>query len=177
MHVPKEVLDRGCEDFYLSMINKGESPRMAEMLALRQAPCINTDDTFLAGQGTLDRQIKHEKMLDHITQSAIRHGYKPRPTDVYNSAIARFPGDPRAFLNHGEARSKVRDVCESEGWSCEGAVKVKGRQPEDEPKPVHKLAPKIVDRICKQKINENPDLARIDRRDLEAEVISKHGKK
>jgi len=38
------------QEFYRKLIYNGESPRLAEMLALRSAPRCMTDDVFFGGQ-------------------------------------------------------------------------------------------------------------------------------
>lgn len=156
---------------------KRQREELQQMLEHQSPPRIMTDDVFLSGVGTLDQQIKDPHHLNHIISNAKKNGYTPKPTDYYVASLAKFPGDPAAFLNHGEARGKARKVLEQRGESAEGAVNVKGREPESDPhEPIHKLNPKIVDRIAKRKIRENPDLAKLDKRDLAADIVAKHGK-
>ena len=40
--------------------NKGETHRMAEMLAFQEAPRANTDREFFEGLGTLDKQFDYD---------------------------------------------------------------------------------------------------------------------
>jgi hypothetical protein len=165
--------------FYLYLITeKKQSPRMAEMLALRQSPRVMTDDTALSGIGTLDKQFRgDERYLTRLTRDAQKHGYTPKATDYYMASLARFPGDPEAFVNHGQGRGHIRKLLERRGWAGDGLVKVKGREPESDPheERVHKLHPRIVERLRKQKLKENPDLARKDQREVRADIVSQHG--
>jgi len=163
--------------FYLWMVEKNsQSPAMAEMLALRQAPSVLTDDVMMGGIGNLDQQFKDPMQLDYITRKAMQHGYKPRHTDFYCGAIAAFPGDPKAFLNHGQGRGDMRKTLEERGWAGEGLVNIKAREPESDPhEQKHKLNPKIVERIRKQKLKENPELKRKDQNEIRAEIVVDHG--
>lgn len=164
--------------FYVDCILRGESKNIAEMCALRQAPRVMTDDVYLAGHGSLEKQIPNPKQLELVVRTAMRNGYKPKHTDVYEPSMARYPGDPQAFVNHGQGLGHVKKVCEQRGVEDQsGTVRTKARQPEKDPweNPKHRLAPDIVARKVRQRINENPDLARVDKRDLAADVVAKHG--
>lgn len=166
--------------FYIDCVLRGESPRMAEMLALRQPPRLMTDDVYLAGRGTLEQQFPNEQQRNLVIKAAMANGYKPKHTDVYEPNLARFAGDPEAFVNHGQGRGHVQKVLEQRGLpDLTGTVKSKYRQPEEDPweNPKHRLAPDIVERHIRQKVKDNPDLARVDKRDLAADVIAKHGSK
>ena len=130
--VPRDVLVSGSVAVrrYVRCITSGESESISVMLALQQSPRVMTDDVMLSGVGNLDQQIKDTSYLDHICKQSIRHGYKPKVSDFYNGALAAFPGDPRAFLNHGQGRGHIKDVLESRGMASEGGrVTVKGREP------------------------------------------------
>lgn len=149
-----------------------------QMLEDKKFCGIATDDTFLSGIPTLNKQFAHPKHHEAVVKAAKRQGYTPKATDYYVPALAQKIGDPRAFLNHGNARGAAKKYCEELGVEADGAIKVKGRAPEKDPyeNPKRRLAPKIVDRIMKNQIKNNPDLARVDKRDLAADIIHKHGK-
>jgi hypothetical protein len=155
-----------------------EQEDFKQMLEEQKFPGISTDDTFLSGIPTLDKQFAHPKHHEAVVKAAKRQGYTPKPTDYYVPALAQRVGDPRAFLNHGHAKGAARKYAEELGVAAEGAITTKAREPEKDPyeNPKHRLAPRIVDRIARQKIKENPDLARINKQDLRDEIISKHGK-
>ncbi len=176
--VPRDVADRGaaCVKLYKKCLKNGCSPRFAEMLALQQAPRGFTDDVFLAQRGTLDQQIKDPEALRRITSNARKKGYAPKPTDYYDPGVARYPGDPEAFFNHGQGRGKLKEVLESRGVESEGAVTTKRREPLVEPKKrVHRLHPRLVKRHMQRMVKENPDLARKDKREMVHEIVTKHG--
>lgn len=163
------------QKFYESMRRKGQSHSIAEMCATRSAPRGMTDSVFFAGVGTLADQFRgEEQVLDHMVKVATRKGRRPSPNDYYQPGLARFVGDPEAFIPASGGRGHVQAVCEKRGWACEGSVKVKARQ--DAPKK-KRLANDIVEAAVNQRIAADPDQARVDRRELKAEVISKHGSK
>lgn len=93
-------------------------------VANRQFPGLNTDTTFLADRGSLDSQFDTPEDLNRAVNGAKKAGYKPKSTDVYISGLARFPGDPQAFVNGGDAKGHIRKVCEERGIGCSGSVNV-----------------------------------------------------
>ena len=139
MQVPAEIQARGplAVEIYTGCIERGESVMLAEMLALRQAPRGMTEDIFFEGIGTLDNQFKGAEgaaQLDRITSEAQKHGYRPGYNDYYCGQLASFPGDPDAFVPRTGGRSHVKKVLEKKGWSSvDGAVIVKGKEPDQDP--------------------------------------------
>lgn len=103
---------------------KEKEGNIERAVASRQFPGLNTDTTFLADRGTLENQFDTEQDLQRVVQGAAKKGYKPKPTDVYLSGLARHPGDPEAFVNGGDAKAHIRKVCEKRGIGCAGSVNV-----------------------------------------------------
>ena len=154
--------------------NKGESHRMAEMLAFQEAPRANTDREFFEGIGTLDKQFDYDgKMHEGVVKLAMKHGYKPNNNDVYLSSLARFPGDPEAFISPSGGRGQIKDTCERRGWECHGTVKTKRREPEEAPKK-KSLGEDIVRRTMAEEHAKNPDTKRMDQGELRHNIIKKH---
>lgn len=178
--IPSDIEAAGPDvvEFYTHLIvNQGQSHSIAEMCALRSPPRCMTDSVFFSDQGTLQKQFgKRERELNYITKKAIESGYKPNCNDVYNPALAKFPGDPKAFIPATGGRGHVQAVCNERGWSCDGAVKVSGRAPETDPHtPKHKLHPSIVQRRYKQMVKQDPGVVHRDKGEVCAEIIAKHG--
>ena len=167
---------RACE-LYDAAVERGETHRMAVMLALQQAPRVMTDDVFLSGYGTLDKQFKgDERQIEWITKRAMQKGYTPNRNDVYNPLLVRPEvgvGDPQAFIN---SRSDIRRICEERGLPCEGAVTVKGREPTP-PKPRNgkRLAPDLVEELYQQKVQEDPGLKHKNKREVQESIVDQHG--
>ena len=150
--------------------------RMEDMLEAQEFGGMMTDDVFLAGLPQI--QHMHNKAeQEYICRKAKEGGYTPKPTDVYQPGLARYKGDPRAFVNHGQARGHVRHICESEGRACEGAVNVEAREPEADPwdKPKHKLSPRLIKEMAQKQVAADPKLARLDKRELVEKVVAEHG--
>lgn len=179
MNIPREVTAAGpgAEWIYQEAISKGNSPRMAEMLALRKAPSPDTDDTFLAGRGTLLKQFDgDERAMNARIQEAQRHGYTPGVNDVYMPTLAQFPGDPRAFVR---SKGECVRLAEERGTALElkGRQVVKGRTPDRDPMEDRvALAEDLIQESIPEVIRENPKLAN-DIGEARAAVIDKHAVK
>lgn len=169
-HAPAAIQER-----FTTLLGNGVTPRLAEMLALHAAPRAMTDRELFAGVGTLAQQFAgNDLQLNHITAEAQKHGYKPNVNDVYQPGLARFAGDPLAFISPSGGRGQIQKHCEVNGVACHGAVNIKARELEN-PVEAGQLAPDIVANLVGQKIAANPDLARVPLRDLAADVIHQHG--
>lgn len=142
------------------------NPRtIPDMLASGRAPYIATDATFMIGQwdkgitGTVNQKYR---------QMAKRAGVSPDGR-VYKSSLARFPGDPQAWV---DGRADVKRICESNGWECEGRVNVKARQPEREHKAVD-----VADDLLEAEVNDiiatAPEPVKESRRELKEKVREK----
>jgi putative FmdB family regulatory protein len=87
------------------------------------APQVKTSNTFLAGRPMGGGQFS-DKTRDHMLRMAREAGVS---TDgkAYDGRIARFPGDPEAWV---QSPDDVKRVLEKRGWSAEGDINVKGEQ-------------------------------------------------
>jgi hypothetical protein len=161
---------------YRELLAEGVSPRMAEMFALRTAPRVMTDSVYFAGVGTLDKQIGSAPcgQLDGLIAAAQAHGFTPGVNDFYDDGLADFFGDPKAFVPPTGGRNHVRRVCEERGVANFGPVQVQGRERENPPEPT-RLAPDLAEEAVDVMIRANPELARVDRRELLAEAVHRHG--
>ena len=169
--------DPNLQAFYEWLRGKGNSHKMAEMLAFREAPRTNTDREFFEGMGTLSKQFPgEEKMLDQVVAVAKSKGYKPNANDVYLSALAKYPGDPKAFVPATGGRGHIQKVCEDRGWECDGTVKTKYREPEEAPKK-RKLAEPIIKRKMLDAHARRPETKEMDQGELRQQMIDKHGSK
>jgi hypothetical protein len=100
------------------------SDRLVDVFSTRTFPGLNTDTTFLANRGTLDKQLDDKIVLDKVIAGAKKQGYTPKPTDVYLSSLAESTGDPRAFVNGGDAKGQIRKICEERNVGCYGSVNI-----------------------------------------------------
>lgn len=139
-------------------------------------PGIRTDAQFLANHGTLDKQFEGDaRQLKAVTETAKKHGYNPSPNDTYIPTLARFPGDPLAFVPPGSPKSHIKKVCEATDRACEGDVTV-SRSTKPPPKTV-RLGEDLVQEEAAQRIAMNPEEALKPQEQLRNEILDKHGAK
>lgn len=160
------------EQIYQQAIANGCSPRLAEMLAERRAPRANTDREFFVDQRKLADQFGNDNVLHYYVNTARKHGGDPGQNDVYISQLARFPGDPEAFVPPSGGRTHIKRVLEQRGWGCSGAVNVQRQEVEPEDY-TPGLAPDIVESYVDDEIRLNPDNATKPRQQLREQVIEK----
>ena len=161
-------------------INCDDSPppesRMKEVLESRKMPSIRTDAQFLANHGTLDKQFEgDDRQLKAVTDKAKSLGYNPSPNDTYIPTLARFPGDPLAFVPAGSPKSHIKKVCEATDRACEGDVTVE--RSKKEPKKTVRLGEDLVQEEAAMRIAENPEEALKPKEQLRNEILDKHGAK
>ena len=115
-------------------IVKRNAKRLKAMLDAQSPPRSMTDVELFADVGTLDKQYRgEEQYLDSIVAGARKHGFNPNPHDFYMGNMARFVGDPEAFVPPTGGRGHIRKVCEQRGIPSSGAVNLAGREPEVDP--------------------------------------------
>ena len=173
----RKTIGRIVGDKYISC---DDSPppeaRLEEVLKNKRFPPIRTDSTFLANHGTLDKQFEgDDRQLEKVVEEAKRRGYNPSPNDTYIPSLARFAGDPLAFVPPGNPRNHIKKVCEETDRACEGAVTV-GRE-RKEPKETVRLGEDLVQEEVAMRIMGNPEEALKPKEQLRNEILDKHGAK
>lgn len=103
---------------YEEMRARGESHRLAEMLATRVTPGLMTDSVFLSGHCNGNQFERTAVLGDYYRRVAEQAGQSTRGK-VYLSGLAEYPGDPKAWV---AGRGDVRRVLDERGWGAEGAV-------------------------------------------------------
>lgn len=180
LSIPLDVQHAGpqAEKIFRAAIANGESPRFAEMLAMRQPPrSSGTDTTLFANTGTLRDQIKRPQHRALLAKNAKKMGIKLTGNELYQASLARFPMDPRACISQAEGRTRIKKLVNEIGAGSEGAVKSKPREPTTDPDQIkHRLHPRIVKRLVQREL-ANPANAHVDRRELVEKVIDKHARK
>lgn len=149
--------------------------RFADMCAHRSAPRGSTDSTFVADFGTLDRQLKDPRAIARLRANARKEGISLTGNEIYMPTFCR-PGytlDPKACFTQGDGKAEMRKRAEEIGTGCE-ELRVKKREPEEPPKPLYKLHPRIVRRQMRREL-ANPANAKVDRRELVEKIIHEHG--
>ena len=126
----------GQQVHYWKMRLKGESHRMAEMLATRSFPGIRgTDSTFMQGSHMQDG------MLEGVRQRMAQAAGVDTNGRRYIAGLARFPGDPEAWVS---GLSDVRRICTDRGWNCHGAFEYEAPEAWSPPAPDVPVAADIV---------------------------------
>jgi len=193
LDIPQEIMqlsdsymrngDETVLEFYLRLITDGQSPRMAEALALQQCPGIGITDTiYIAdqnrhGQTILDRMGGDEAAVERLSKGLARRGYKLKPHDHYIPTAARFANDPAAIVNHKQTLGDLKRRVEESGATTHGVISSKGDNSRPPAGKKYRLNPQIVERIDSQQISDNPDLRKIPKRERCAEIVNKHGAK
>lgn len=167
------------QNLYARIVESGESPMLAEMLALQQAPSGVTDLTFMEGHGTLAQQFEGDEAgLRIVMKRCARKGFKPNMHDVYVPAFGNSKNIEHAFISRDGARGQLKRAAEVNNLTVTGLVNSKGHQPEVDPLEVApKLAPKIARRLVREKAARDPDLLRKSTvREQMEEVTKQHGR-
>lgn len=140
---------------YEAMRAAGESHGIAEICATRQCPGIVTDSLFNIGQVNHNQFANDPDTGRRYLKIARRRGVNVSGA-TYMGSLARFPGDPEAWV-HG--RGDVKRLCDRRGYSCEGSVNVKVREvaPPLADGPV--VATDIVEREVKKIVAQEPEKA------------------
>ena len=115
--------------------------RFSTVLAERVFPGLNTDTTFTAGRGTLDKQFDDPKDLEEAVAAARAQGYNPKPTDIYCASVADSVGDRAAWIPGGaNAKGHIRKVCEERNLGCSGSLNIPQPEPKVDPDVARKKA-------------------------------------
>jgi hypothetical protein len=162
-------------EFYLNRRAEGMGHNFAAMLATQRFPGTKTEGMYFEGRHTLADQFKgNDAQLEAIVAAARARGYNPGVHDVYEPGLADDIGDPMAFIKPCGGTTELRKKLEATGRSCEGLIKVKGRAPRG-PGKAAALAPDIVQEIAMRKAAENPDVMRMNPRELVEQINHEHG--
>lgn len=155
---------------YLAMRLNGESHKTAEMLAFAQPPQSRTDREFLRGHCNGNQFAGMPAVGDYYKSIARQAGQDP-VGKVYMHSLARFPGDPQAWI---AGRGDVQRLVEDRGWSCEGSVNVKAREPDREIGPSRGgLASDLVDEKVAQ-LSAEPEFGWQSKEALREQVLERY---
>ncbi len=158
--------DKAVQARYLRMRLDGQSHNMAEVLAVRKFPSFKTDSTFNAGR-------ENGSQFESCPQRG--DWYKARATEAgvsttgrfYSAALARFPGDPRAWISD---RSDVLRVAKENGMTVSGDVNY--TPPELPPEADLDIAADILERGVADFMAANPDSRRGDAEETVRSVLT-----
>lgn len=165
---------------FLTLLEKGESVKMAEMLSTRKAPSLGiTDQTYQKNKtgGLLEQFDGSQVSLNAWNEEYKRCTGEDIPGDaVIFRGLANRPGDPAAVMTHKHTLADVKRAMKERNVRVEGDWEI---TPESRPPVVQvtRMAPDLVDKFVNEYIADDPDLLQTDRRELEEMVIEKHSRK
>lgn len=155
------------EEEYKAACQHQDEERLAEMLSLGATPHCVSDQTYMKGHANGSQFEKCRHMGDYYRHEAEAHGGNTNGKR-YVSGLARFPGDPEAWVT---GRDDIRRVIESRpGWSCQGAVDIDGHGGSPAPKEAVEVADDLLDKYTVQVASTLPNPDRIDLDDLRSQV-------
>lgn len=110
--------DPAVQAHYEECLANGCSPKLAEMFALAAPPGANTDREFLLGTENGRQFADNPEAGDRLRRVAEAHG-QDVTGKKYVAGLARFPGDPEAWVS---GKGDVERVLDARGWGAEGCV-------------------------------------------------------
>ena len=124
MELPIGMMDARPDQIraFTKMVAAGESPRLAEMLALRKGPALDTDTVHFAGMGMSHLQkCVGPAQAEKVANQARAAGIPINDSWVYNGSVAdeRGGGDPDAWVGPGDGKDKIKNVIRNRGGACE----------------------------------------------------------
>ena len=157
------------------MLSKGESVSMAATLATRTPPRAGVDDRVIqANTKSVTEQFRGcEPMLNLYRQNYKAKTGENLPEDavVYRS-LAAYPGDPDCIVTHKHTLADVKRSAKEKNLWVEGDWE--NHPVQQCPKGQEVVMSDMAMARYKSEYRQLPEYERVDERDLEAEIISKH---
>ena len=91
-----------------------------------QPPAVVTDAILWEGHCNGNQFADRPELGDHYKKQALRAGVNPKGK-IYKKGLARFPGDPEAWIS---TRGDIQRLCDKYGHEADGIVTRKGRRQE-----------------------------------------------
>ncbi len=175
--IPPDVAAAGpdAQEHYLKLLEQGQSPRFAEMVALQQPPGTRGTDRALM-QGRLNNEqfsTMHSplarRMLREARAAGIATGGK-----FYMGGLADRRGhlDPKAWI---DSVSDIKRVAQERDLQVQGIVEY--TPPEKPPKKSKDIAPDILREQVRKELKANPKLRRGEAVERVKDRIVPHWKK
>lgn len=144
-------IDKRCE--FVDMVESGTSPKLALMFVSQTPPDCRSNTKFMAHFGANGKQFENSRRGDAYEKVAKKLGFNTKGK-VYISGLARFPGDPQAWISD---RDDIKRICEKNNYNCEGEFNITARN-DVPPKPPVDLAPQLVEQGVRDLLQEDPGL-------------------
>ncbi len=131
--------------------------KLCEMFASCTPPQCHTDNTLMNGGVENGRQFaKAEWAGDFYAKQAKKHGLKSTKGRIYMSRLAKFPGDPDAWIAD---KGDIQKLAEKRGMGINGYGLSIPMRNDVEPEPGIDIADDIVDREVTDILAANPEVA------------------
>jgi hypothetical protein len=166
---PQVTSDPVAQARYEQMRMAGESHSMAEMLSTHSFPGAVTDATFMKGRHNhAGLESMSDDSRNYYLQQAEQAGVSTGG-QAYMASLARFPGDPTAWV---DSRADVERVARQNGMAVTSPTINVDPPRYFDPGPPTIVAPELVNREVAQMIAENPGLKN-DAPGLRQDIIEK----
>lgn len=174
----ESVKDCGIEAVhrFIDMVRKGESVKMAAMLASRKAPSSGfCDQLYQRGRVDLLQQCYGSKMVMEAWQQAYRrkHG-EDLPSDaVIHHGLAKTPYDTDCIQTHKRSMQDILSTAKEHNLQIEGDVDIESRSADPVVQEV-RMRDDLVEKYVEEYIAEEPEYSNADRQEIREMVIDKH---
>lgn len=157
--------------FYVAMRLEGTSHSLAETLALQLPPGTKgTDRAYMEGRVCGNQFEKHPAIGNYYRKIANKAGVSTTGK-YYSGQLARFPGDPQAWVS---SIDDVKRVADKENLGVQGAVNRTSVRGITDPAPTVRMAEDLVREKVEAIVEANPD-AKGQEKKIRKQVIEKHG--
>lgn len=164
------------DELYAQAISNGCSPRLADMLASRTFPGTKgLDRNFMQGRKLDGSQFEGVPLVGEHHLRMAREAGVSTTGKYYSGGLARYPGDPEAWV---DSLHDVKKICETRGWECDGAIKVESPKYCGTEPGRYRVADDIVDDHLSQVLEQKPELApkaREVREEIQGRLSGVHG--
>lgn len=149
--------DGDTQEFYVLSRRNGTAHRMAEMFAFQRSPALKTATRWIGGH---ERTITDDmpEIVRHRMEASAKAAGVTCDGAVYKSSLARFPGDPEAWVSSVEDCKRVAD---KRGMKLEGGIEHTppgyNAEPISDVKAPYKVADDIVNEKFETLCEEQPD--------------------
>jgi hypothetical protein len=162
-----EINDRVVTEEYFHSVTQGQDEaKLKDMLKSGVPPQGVSDCTFMRDTAN-GRQFQGQEHIGNQYRAVAEEHGQNVTGKKYISGLARFPGDPEAWV---EGRGDVQKLVESRGWGCEGTVNVKKRELLNPPEPGPEVAPDLLEKYTNVIADAQPMPHLVDREDLKEQV-------
>lgn len=161
---------------FVEMVQKGESVRMAAMLATHKPPGKGFDDqVYQKNRKSLLEQFDNSPEVLRAWNAQYRKetGEDIPPDAVVFREFAQRIGDSRCVLTHKNSMDDIKKYLRERNVQVEGSFDMES-QPEAPVVQEVRLADDLVEQCVDEYIAEDPELAHEDRNELREMVIDKH---